>query len=53
MLERDINLDVFVGGEIEYLWERPAWYGTMFENILLKDLGLKSEVDKIKVIVLD
>jgi hypothetical protein len=31
------------------IWQGPSWYGTMFENLLKKDLGSDSEVNKIKV----
>jgi hypothetical protein len=38
-----------IGGEADYIWTGPSWYGTMFEGILKQDLGSDSEVDKIKV----
>jgi hypothetical protein len=39
-----------LGGEADYIWTGPSWYGTMFEEILKQDLGSDSEIDKIKVI---
>ncbi|CAF1049176.1 unnamed protein product [Rotaria sp. Silwood1] len=42
-------LEVLTGGEAQYIWTGPSWYGTMFTNILKQDLILDSEVDKIKM----
>ncbi|CAF1157066.1 unnamed protein product [Adineta steineri] len=42
-------LEVLTGGEAGVIWQGPSWYGTMFENILKKDLGSDSEVNKIKM----
>jgi len=44
-----LNYNFIKGGEAGVIWQGPSWYGTMFENILKKDLGSDSEVDKIKV----
>ncbi|CAF1599094.1 unnamed protein product, partial [Didymodactylos carnosus] len=46
-------LEVLTGGEIEYLWMQPSWYGTVLESQLLQDLGSQSEVNKIKVGIWD
>jgi hypothetical protein len=43
------NCNFMKGGEAGLIWQGPSWYGTMFANILKKDLGSDSEVDKIKV----
>ncbi|CAF4167822.1 unnamed protein product, partial [Rotaria sordida] len=42
-------LEVLTGGEAQYIWTGPSWYGTKFTNILKQDLILDSEVDKIKM----
>ncbi len=31
------------------IWSGPSWYGSSFNNILMKDLGSQSEIDKIKL----
>jgi hypothetical protein len=43
------NYNFILGGEAGVIWQGPSWYGNMFENILKKDLGSDSEVNKIKV----
>ncbi|CAF4141443.1 unnamed protein product, partial [Rotaria sordida] len=42
-------LEVLTGGEAQYIWTGPSWYGTKFANILKQDLILDLEVDKIKM----
>ena len=42
-------LEILTGGESGLLWSGPSWYGSSFENILLRDLGSQSEVNKIKM----
>ena len=42
-------LEVITGGESNLLWSGPAWYGSSFENMLRKELGSQSEIDKIKM----
>lgn len=43
------NYNFSKGGEADLIWQGPSWYGTMFAGILKTDLGLDSEVDKVKV----
>jgi len=42
-------LEIITGGEAQMIWTGPSWYGSSFNNILMKDLGSQSEIDKIKL----
>jgi alpha-amylase len=42
-------LEIITGGEANLLWSGPAWYGSSFTNMLTKELGTQTEVDKIKM----
>ncbi len=42
-------LEIITGGEAQMIWTGPAWYGSNFDKMLIRDLGSQSEVDKIKL----